>query len=300
MTEISFPGLGIDAFQVNSVAFKVFGLEVAWYGVLITIGMILAFVYCMHKAKYEGIKSDDIIDLAILIIIMSISGARLYYVLFELEHFVATGGSVWQNIWQTLLNIINIRDGGLAIYGGVLGGFFAGLIMSKKRKIRFPILLDVLVGGVLIGQIIGRWGNFMNGEAYGYETDILWRMGINKISAGGLYNSYMEVHPTFLYESLWNLIGFLLMAIFYKKKKFHGQHFAFYLIWYGAGRAVIEALRTDSLWLFGEGTIRVSQAVGIITCIIGLVIAVFGVLKVYKGIDVWGMITSKLPKKRTH
>jgi len=297
MTEISFPGLGIDPFQVNSVAFSIFGLDVAWYGVLITLGMILAFVYCSFRAKYEGIKSDDLIDLAILIIVFCIVGARLYYVIFEFSHFIAKGGTFWQNLWQTILNIINIRDGGLAIYGGVLGGFFAALIISKRKRIRFPILLDVLVGGVLIGQIIGRWGNFMNGEAFGYETDILWRMGIKKISAGGLYSTYMEVHPTFLYESLWNLVGFVLMAIFYKKKKFHGQHFAFYLIWYGAGRAVIEALRTDSLWLFGEGTIRVSQAVGIITCIIGIVIAVFGVLKAYKGIDVWGNITSKIQKK---
>lgn len=300
MTEISFPGLGIKPFEVNSVAFKLFGIEVAWYGVLITIGMVLAFIYCLHRAKYEGIKSDDMIDLAILIVIFCIVGARLYYVLFELDSFIATGGSFLQNLWQTFVNIINIRDGGLAIYGGVLGGFFAALIISKRKKIRFPILLDTLVGGVLIGQIIGRWGNFMNGEAFGYETDLPWRMGINKISAGGLYSSYMEVHPTFLYESLWNLIGFILMAVFYKKKKFHGQHFAFYLIWYGAGRAVIEGLRTDSLWLFGEGSIRVSQALGIVTVFIGAVIMTFGFLKAYKNIDLWGTITSKLSKGSKH
>ncbi|MBQ2730190.1 MAG: prolipoprotein diacylglyceryl transferase [Clostridia bacterium] len=300
MTQVSFPGLGIGPFEINGVAFKLFGLEVAWYGVLITVGMILAFVYCMRWAKYEGIKSDDMLDLAILVVILSITGARLYYVIFELEHFIATGGTFWQNFGQTFLNIINIRDGGLAIYGGVLGGFFSALIISKNRKIRFPILLDTLVGGVLIGQIVGRWGNFMNVEAYGYETKLPWRMGINRITAGGLHSSYMEVHPTFLYESLWNLVGFLLMTLFYKKKKFHGQHFAFYLIWYGAGRAVIEGFRTDSLWLFGEGSIRVSQAVGIITCFIGLVIAVVGILRVYKGIDIWGIFVSKLPKKRKH
>ena len=300
MTKISFPGLGIGPFEMDSVAFKVFGLEVAWYGVLITVGMILAFIYCMHWAKYEGIKSDDMIDLAIITIILSISGARLYYVIFELEHFIALGGSVGQNIRQTFLNIINIRDGGLAIYGGVIGGFFSALIISKKRKIRFPVLLDVLVGGVLIGQIVGRWGNFVNAEAYGSETEVLWRMGIERISAGGLYSNYIEVHPTFLYESLWNLIGFLLMFILYKKKKFRGQHFAFYLTWYGAGRAFIEGMRTDSLWLFGEGSIRVSQALGIVTCIIGLIIFTIGFLKAYKNIDLWAKFTDMLPKRRRH
>lgn len=298
MTEVSFPGLGIGPFQFDGVAFSVFGLDVAWYGVLITLGMVLAFVYCMYRAKYEGIKSDDMIDLAILIVVLCIIGARSYYVIFEFENFIATGGSLWQNIWQTVLNIVNLRDGGLAIYGGIIGGFVAALIISKRKKIRFPILLDVLVGGVLIGQIIGRWGNFINGEAYGYETEVLWRMSISKIAADGLYTSpAIEVHPTFLYESLWNLIGFIIICAFYKKKKFHGQHFAFYLIWYGAGRAVIEGLRTDSLWLFGENTIRVSQALGIVTVVIGAFLMICGFLKAYKGIDVWGVLKSKLPKK---
>lgn len=300
MIEISFPGFGIGPFQIESVAFNIFKIEVAWYGVLITIGMLFAFIYCLWRARYEGIKSDDMIDLAILIVVMSIIGARLYYVIFEFSSFVATGGSIWQNLWHTFLNIINIRDGGLAIYGGVIGGFFAALIISKRKKIRFPILLDVLVGGVLIGQIIGRWGNFMNAEAYGYETDVLWRMGINTVTAGGLNENYIEVHPTFLYESLWNLVGLIIMTVFYKKKKFHGQHFAFYLVWYGIGRAVIEGFRSDSLWLFGEGSIRVSQALGIITCIIGLVIFTFGFLKVYKNVDLWGIIVSKLPKKKRY
>ena len=297
MTEISFPGLGIDPFQVNSVAFNIFGLDVAWYGVLITLGMVLAFVYCSFRSKYEGIKSDDLVDLAILIIIMCIAGARLYYVIFEFDHFLATGGTFWQNLWHTFLNIIRIRDGGLAIYGGIITGFFAALIISKRKRIRFPILLDVLVGGLLIGQVIGRWGNFINGEAYGYETDILWRMGLKKISAGGLYSSYIEVHPTFFYESFWNFIGFVIISIFYKKKKFHGQVFAFYLMWYGLGRSIIEAFRSDSLWLFGEGSIRVSQLVGILTLVAGIVITTFGLLKTYKGIDIWGSFTAKLHKK---
>ncbi len=301
MTQISFPGLGIGPFKVDPIAFNVFGVSITWYGLLITCGMVLAFFYCMHRAKQEGIKSDDIIDLAILTVILSILGARLYYVIFEFDSFIATGGNPFQNFGSTLVNIINIRKGGLAIYGGVIGGFFSGLIISKAKKIRFPILLDMLVGGVMIGQIIGRWGNFMNAEAYGYETDVLWRMGIEKISGGGAFISpIIEVHPTFFYESFWNLIGLVIMCILYKNRKFRGEIFAFYLLWYGAGRSVIEGLRSDSLWLFGEGSIRVSQALGIVTAAIGLFILVIGFIKVYKGIDIWEIITSKLKLKKKH
>ena len=300
MTEISFPGLGIDPFKIDSVAFSVFGIDIAWYGVFITLGMVLAFFYCMNRAKYEGIKSDDMIDLAILLIVMGVLGARLYYVVFEFDQFVATGGTIWQNIWQTTKNVFNIRGGGLAIYGGIIGGFFAALIMSKVKKIRFPILADVLMGGVFLGQVIGRWGNFTNGEAIGYETTLPWRMGINKITAGGLYSTYMEVHPTFLYESLWNLIGLILLTVFYKKKKFHGQMFAFYLMWYGLGRAIIEGLRTDSLYIFGSDFLRVSQLLSIVLCLVGVVITVCGLLKAYKNIDVWAAVKSKLPKGKNN
>ena len=299
LTVVTFPGLGIGPITLNPIAFSIFGLEITWYGLLITSGMVLAFFYCLGLAKKEGIKSDDMLDLAILTIILSILGARLYYVVFSIEDFISTGGTVLQNIGRSFLNIINIRQGGLAIYGGVIGGYFSGLIISRWKKIRFPILLDILVCGVLIGQIIGRWGNFVNGEAFGYETDVLWRMGLQTIAGDGIYHSPVtEVHPTFLYESLWNLVCFILLAVFYDKKKFHGQHFAFYLLWYGTGRAVIEGLRTDSLWLFGEGSIRVSQALGIATAVVGAFILCVGFLRVYKDIDVWKNITSKLKKKK--
>jgi len=286
MTELSFPGLGIKPFEVDPTAFTVFGISVTWYGLLITTGMVLAFVYCLFRAKQEGISSDDMLDLAIITVILSITGARLFYVLFSLDAMIAIGGNFWQNLWQTLLNIVNVRGGGLAIYGGIIGGFFSALIISKAKKIRFPILLDVLVGGVFIGQIIGRWGNFINGEAFGYDTTLPWRMGIREFSGDRIYEVYREVHPTFFYESFWNLIGLVILCLIYKKKRFIGQIFSFYLIWYGAGRAVIEGLRTDSLWLFGEGTIRVSQALGIITVFIGIIINVCGYLKIYKDVDI--------------
>ncbi|MBE6588415.1 MAG: prolipoprotein diacylglyceryl transferase [Ruminococcaceae bacterium] len=301
MTRITFPGLGIGPIVVDPIAFTVFGVSVTWYGLLITCGMVLAFFYCLHRAKQEGIKSDDVIDLAIVTVILSILGARLYYVVFAFEEFIATGGTPLQNFWNTFLAVINIRNGGLAIYGGIIGGFFAGLIISKVKKIRFPILLDVLVGGVMIGQIIGRWGNFINGEAYGYECKLPWRMGIEKCAIGtSFWSEMIEVHPTFFYESLWNLIGFVILCIFYKKKKFNGQVFAFYMLWYGAGRAVIEGFRSDSLWLFGEGTVRVSQALGIGTAIVGIIILVLGFIKIYKGIDIWADLMSEFKPKKKH
>lgn len=299
MTQISFPGLGIDPFIVDPIAFSVFGVSITWYGLLITSGMVLAFFYCLYRAKQEGVKSDDIIDLAIVLIILGILGARLYYVIFEFDRFLATGGTVMQNIWQTFVNILNIRKGGLAIYGGIIGGVLSAVIISKAKKIRLPVLLDMLAGGVMIGQIIGRWGNFMNAEAYGYACKLPWRMGIEVISGGGSFISpIIEVHPTFLYESLWNLVGFVIMCFLYKNKKFRGEIYAFYFFWYGVGRAIIEGFRSDSLWLFGEGTIRVSQALSIGVALFGLVVLVFGFIKVYKGIDLWAIIKSKLRIKK--
>ncbi|MBR6676960.1 MAG: prolipoprotein diacylglyceryl transferase [Clostridia bacterium] len=303
MTYISFPGLGIKPFHIDPNAFSIFGVSVTWYGLFITIGMVLAFFYCMRRAKQEGISSDDMLDLAIITVILSISGARLYYVLFSLDQMIATGGSAWQNFTQTLYNMVNIRGGGLAIYGGVIGGFIAALIISKWKKIKFPLLLDILVGGVFIGQIIGRWGNFINGEAYGYATSLPWRMGLHVVAGDGIYGqnleNYIEVHPTFLYESLWNLVGLVILCAYYNRKKFPGQLFAFYLIWYGAGRAVIEGLRTDSLWLFGEGSIRVSQALGIVTVLIGTCIMVIGYLRIKKNIDLLAIVKSKFKRKRS-
>ena len=139
LTVVTFPGLGIGPITLNPIAFSIFGLEITWYGLLITSGMVLAFFYCLGLAKKEGIKSDDMLDLAILTIILSILGARLYYVVFSIEDFISTGGTVLQNIGRSFLNIINIRQGGLAIYGGVIGGYFSGLIISRWKKIRFPV-----------------------------------------------------------------------------------------------------------------------------------------------------------------
>lgn len=282
MYEISFPGLGIDGFTIRSVAFTVFGKDIMWYGILICFGMILAYLYAHSRAKFEGIKTDDLLDLGFFVILFGIIGARLYYVFFAPTSYIAKGGSLLENIWHTIINVISIWNGGLAIFGGILAGFVTTIFVARKKKIRLPVLLDLLSPSVMIGQIVGRWGNFMNAEAYGRETTVPWRMGIKRISANGLYTQSIEVHPTFLYESLWNLIGFALIAIFYKKKKFNGQIFYFYMIWYGLGRAVIEGLRSDSLYIAGNEHLRVSQILAALVCIVGIVLMIRGYVNLKK------------------
>ena len=276
MNEIAFPGLGLGPFTIDSTAFSVFGYEIKWYGIIICLGMILAYTYAWTRSKYEGIKTDDLLDLALALMIFGIAGARVYYIIFELDSFVATGGTFFTNLWSTVVNMVSLHNGGLAIFGGIIAGFFTAMIVARIKKIRFPILLDVLAPSVMIGQMIGRWGNFTNAEAYGGETTLPWRMSITKVLTSGFKSTPIEVHPTFLYESLWNLIGFVIVATFYKKKKFHGQWLCFYLAWYGLGRAFIEGLRADSLMI---GPLRVSQVLAALVCVAGVVLLTLGLIK---------------------
>ena len=213
ISQISFPGFGIGAFEIDSVAFSIGSFTIAWYALLITLGMICAFIYTNFRAKGIGLKTDDIIDYALALIPIGIVGARLYYVLAEIDRY------------HSFKDVINIRNGGLAIYGGIIAGFIAAVVTSKVKKVPFLAFADCCVPGIIIAQSIGRWGNFMNGEAYGSETDIFCRMGLkNSNTLGDFATSQMVyVHPTFLYESLWNLIGFILINIFYKHKKYDGQ-----------------------------------------------------------------------------
>ncbi len=263
---ISFPGLGIGEFVVNPVAFTIFGHKVMWYGIIITIAMVVGFIVALRNAKFEGIKSDDVYDLAIFLIIFSMVGARLYYVLMK-----------WEN-YDSFFDVIAIWKGGLAIYGGVIAGAITVYVVSKIKKINPAKMFDMVAPGLIIGQAIGRWGNFTNAEAHGTVTDLPWRMGI--MYGGSIKTQYY--HPTFLYESLWNLLGFILLMVFYKKKKFNGQVVLTYFIWYGFGRFFIEGLRTDSLYLFepwlGQ-TIRVSQMVALITVIGGAILMLVGFLR---------------------
>ncbi|MCR5682604.1 MAG: prolipoprotein diacylglyceryl transferase [Clostridiales bacterium] len=276
MNYLSFPGLGIEPFHVERIAFRAGPFTVAWYGILITFGMILAVLCAVRLSKREGISLDDITDFAFYVILSGVIGARAYYVIFTWNkyHYLVTGGSFLHNLARTLYNVIAVWEGGLAIYGGVLAGLLCGYLFAKKRKIPFLKIYDILAPCVLIGQIIGRWGNFLNIEAYGTETTLPWRMGIleyaTSMSGESALISEQYVHPTFLYESLWNLVGLVLvLALLYPKKKFDGQIFCFYLVWYGFGRMLIESLRTDSLML---GNLRVSQGVGFLSLVLGILI----------------------------
>ena len=260
---VSFPGLGIGEFDLNRVAFTLFGREIAWYALFIVAGMIAAVIYTTVQAKKIGVTFDDIIDFALFTIPIGVVGARLYYVLSELDQY------------DTFIDVINISEGGLAIYGGIIAGGLTVLCVSIYKKINFLALADCVAPGVLLAQGIGRWGNFMNGEAFGAQTDWFCRMGLDNPLTYDTFGTteMVYVHPCFLYESLWNLLGVLVVYLFGKfiHKKYDGQQFLMIFAWYGFGRFFIEGLRTDSLYfmkdVLGE-TIRVSQILGAIIFII--------------------------------
>ena len=238
ISTLSFPGLGIGEFEVNSEAFSIFGVSVAWYALIITCGMICAVLYTIYRAGKIGIVVDDILDYALVVIPVGIIGARLYYVLASLEDY------------HSFADVLNIRNGGLAIYGGIIAGALAVIGVCYFKKINFFAMADCCTPGIILAQAIGRWGNFMNGEAFGSETSIFCRMGVKNVLTG---YEMAYVHPTFLYESLWNVLGFVLINIFYKHKKYDGQIFFMVFGWYGLGRMFIEGLRADSLYssIFG-------------------------------------------------
>ena len=279
ISTISFPGLGIGDFKVDSVAFEIFGVTIAWYALIITMGMVAAVAYTVFQAKKIGITFEDVIDIALFTIPIGILGARLYYVLTSLDKF------------KTLASVFDIRSGGLAIYGGIIAGGITVLAVCLYKKIDFLAFADCVAPGVLLAQGIGRWGNFMNGEAYGAPTDIFIRMGLYNantmtdgklIEAGADVTEMVFVHPTFLYESLWNLLGVLLVYLFAKfiHKQYDGQLFLMIFGWYGLGRMFIEGLRTDSLY-FGseEWGIRVSQALAALIFVAATALLVYFQIK---------------------
>ena len=279
---VFFPGLGLE-FELNRVAFSVFGHNIYWYGIIIAAGFLLAVAFGLWKAPKFGLDPDQIIDAIYVVVPMAIIGARLYYVIFNPAVCFDADGSF------SLLRMIAFWDGGLAIYGGVIATVISALIFCKVRKVDFWSGMDITSYGLLIGQMIGRWGNFVNVEAYGGVTDLPWRMCsesiANELWRDGLlesnlaYESILDgtlgVHPTFLYESLWNLLGFILLVLLMKLgRKFNGQMFLSYVIWYGLGRAAIEGLRTDSLYFFGTG-IRSSQMLGLLSALVGIALYAF-------------------------
>ena len=249
---ISFPFLG--GLRVNPPAsFSLFGREIYLYGVMIALGFFLAIVYCSRRAPEFGIPAESFYDMMIWLIPVSILGARLYYVLFQADYYLAHPGE-----------ILAVWEGGLAIYGGIIAGALTCLVFCRIRKLPALAMLDVMVFGVLIGQCIGRWGNFFNREAFGAETEIFCRMGLTAPDGSTIY-----VHPTFLYESLWNFTGLLALILFSRKgrRRYDGAYFLLYLFWYGLGRSWIEGLRTDSLYLWNTD-IRVSQALSIVLVLV--------------------------------
>ncbi len=271
-TYISFPGLGIEEFAVSKTAFTLFAgtdfeRSIAWYALIIMVGIVLAVLYSGYRARQEGMDRDSFMDLALFTVIAGILGARLYYVVMEWDQYLVTGQGFWENLKGTLGNIVSVWNGGLAIYGGVICGGLAVVLVCRYKKIGVFKILDAVAPAVMIGQLIGRWGNFINGEAYGYETTLPWRMGVRH----SVFAQVHYYHPTFFYESLWNLIGFLILHFLYGKKKFDGQIFAGYIAWYGLGRFFIEGLRTDSLY---AGPFRVSQLVAAASVIAGVAIMV--------------------------
>ena len=278
---VTFPGLGWEL-ELNRVAFSLFGMDFYWYGLLIAIGFICAITYATRKAKTVGLNADAMTDVVFGATIIGVIGARLYYVAFN-----------WEYYSEDLTRIFDTRSGGLAIYGGIIFGFLAGWLLGKWKKVRFLPLADVASGGFLIAQSIGRWGNFMNVEAFGANTALPWGMGGPAVESylaehqaelealGMSIDPTMPVHPTFFYESMWCLLGFLLMQWVIKHRKFDGECFLFYIGWYGAGRMIIEGLRTDSL-IIGSTGIRVSQLVA--------------VCAVIAAVCIWLLVRKKLKK----
>ncbi|MFI3115473.1 MAG: prolipoprotein diacylglyceryl transferase [Clostridia bacterium] len=248
---ISFPNLGLE-FTINPVAFSFGSRDIYWYGIIMAISYFCGIFYAMKRSETFGLNEDIISDSILIIVPVSLICARLYYVIFSLH--------LYDNFWD----IFKVWEGGIAIYGGVIGGALGLFITSKWKKIDFISFLDLGACSLLIGQAIGRWGNFVNAEAYGSQTNSFFMMS---------FGSEIGYHPTFLYESVWNFTGFVLMYVISKKfYKFRGQMALIYLSWYGLGRTFIEGLRVDSLWF---GNFRVSQVLACATFIIATFLLIY-------------------------
>ena len=264
---ISFPMLG-DLTLDFPASFTLFGHEFYLYGVVMAIAFIAAVFYASKRAPQMGIKGDDIFGLVLWVLPIAIVGCRVYYVIAE-----------WDRYKDNLLDIFKIWEGGIAMYGGTIAGVLTVIVWSRAKKIPFAATLDAASSGLILGQVIGRWANFVNREAFGGETDIFCRMGRTTPDGTTYY-----VHPTFLYESLWNLVGFIIIDRYWLRKghrKYDGQVFLFYVFWYGAGRSWIEGLRTDSLYIPGTN-IRTSQLVAALSALTALVILLINIKRPHK------------------
>ena len=261
-TEIVFPGLGLELNPGKMI--EIGPLQIHYYGIIIAFGLMLAVLYGCKRAKEFGLTEDDLIDGVLWVVPFAIICARLYYCVFQWKDQFAANP----------IEILYIWNGGLAIYGGVIGALIGVIILCKFKKIRAAALLDLVAIGFLIGQSIGRWGNFFNREAFGAETESFLRMGLTN-SLTGLTKYY---HPTFLYESVWNFAGFLGLHFLSKKRQYDGQIALGYAAWYGLGRCMIEGLRTDSLYW---GPFRVSQLLAAASCFAATAVLLYMNLKAH-------------------
>lgn len=257
LSPITFPELGISV-DPSRIAFSIGSKPIYWYGIIIAVGFLLAVLYCLKRSSTFGLTQDDLLDGVLWVTPVAIICTRAYYCIFN-----------WELYRDDPISCLYIWDGGLAIYGGILGMILGVSVYCKLRKLRVWTILDVVSLGFLIGQCIGRWGNFMNREAHGGETDSFLRMGLTDAAGNVAY-----YHPTFLYESAWNLLGFVLLHFYSKRRKYDGQIFTMYIAWYGFGRMLIEGLRTDSLYIPGTG-IRVSQLLAGVSFVIAAGILVW-------------------------
>ena len=274
---IFFPGLGLQ-FDLNRVVIVLLGRPIYWYGIIIVSGLILAVALCSRWGKRYGISQDNILDLMLFAVPAALVAIRAYYVIFNLGYYKNADGSLNWGL------ILNYGDGGLAIYGAILSSAVVLLIFCHVRKLSFLAFADLGVQGLFIGQLIGRWGNFMNVEAFGGTTALPWRMCGDTIASYLLRHGYVDeagaqavlsgslgVHPTFFYESAWNFVGLILTYFLGKRRRYDGQCFLFYVFWYGLGRAWIEGLRTDSLYFFGlelfGAPIRTSQLLAAVSAL---------------------------------
>ncbi len=272
-TTISFPSFGFEWDPIRS--FELGPLDIRIYGIMIALGLMLAIFYACGRSREFGMTSDDLTDGALCIVPFAVICARLYYCIFD-----------WDSFASNPIRILYIWEGGLAIYGGVIGAAIGILVYAKVKKIKIGAVLDITSLGFLIGQSIGRWGNFFNREAFGAETDSFLRMGLlNKLTGATIY-----VHPTFLYESLWNLCGFVLLHFLSKKRKYDGQIALGYVAWYGLGRTFIEGLRQDSLYL---GDFRVSQLLAALSCFAAVAALMLMMFKEHRPEDMQAQIFAR-------
>lgn len=298
-SNVYFPNLGIDLKNIP-VGLEIFGFRLAFYGLTIAIGMLVGYLIAEKQAKRNDFKTDTLMDFGLIVIVLSIVGARIYYVIFH-----------WDLFRDDLVQIINIRNGGLAIYGGVITAILTAVVFCRIKKVHFGHFTDLCVPGLIAGQAIGRWGNFFNKEAFGKYTNSLFAMQLDinavnddyRISAEALANryqnrpealanimeqvekavvidghTYIQAHPTFLYESVWNIGVLIFLLLYAKKKKFGGELLMWYMVLYGIGRFFIEGLRTDQLFL-GSTAIPISQLVAIIMILTGIAVIAVGHFK---------------------